>query len=141
MPTIYDLIKDKVPHTITAEQTVLEAARQMVAHNVGAVAVLRDCELVGIFSERDIMKRVVAEAHDPARIRVCDVMTGSPLTVDIRESIEHCMMLMKEHSFRHLPVCDGKRLKGVVSLRDILLRNLTERDEEVRLMRAYIHQC
>jgi CBS domain-containing protein len=140
MPKIYDLIKDKVAHTITAEQTVLEAARQMVIHNVGAVPVLCEGELVGIFSERDIMTRVVAEGRDPARTRVSEVMTANPLIVDMRENIDHCMMLMKEHSFRHLPICDGKKLKGIVSLRDILLRDLSEKDEEVKLMRAYIHQ-
>jgi len=139
MAKIYDLIKDKEMHTITAEQTVLEAAGQMVANNIGAIPVLREGELVGIFSERDIMKRVVAEGRDPARTRVSEVMTANPLTVDIREGIEHCMVLMKEHGFRHLPICDGKRLKGIVSLRDILLRDLTEKDEEVRMMRAYIH--
>jgi len=140
MAKIYDLVKDKETHTATADQTVLEAARQMATHNVGAIPVLREGELVGIFSERDIMKRVVAEGRDPSRTRVSEVMTTSPLTVDMRESIEHCMMLMKQHSFRHLPICDGKKLKGIVSLRDILLRDLTEKDEEVRMMRAYIHQ-
>jgi CBS domain-containing protein len=110
-----------------------------VANNVGAVPVLRDGELVGIFSERDIMTRVVAEGRDPARTRVSEVMTAHPLTVDFRDSIEHCMVLMREHGFRHLPICDGKKLKGIVSLRDILLRNLTEKDEEVQMMRAYIH--
>lgn len=139
MATIYDLVKGNVAHTITADQTVLEASRQMVANNIGAVPVLQEGELVGIFSERDIMKRVVAEGRDPARTRVAEVMTAHPLTVDIRDSIEHCMVLMKEHSFRHLPICDGKKLKGIVSLRDILLRDLTEKDEEVRMMRAYIH--
>jgi len=140
MSKIYDLIKDNVLHTVTAEQTVLEAARVMATHNVGAILVVRDGELAGIFSERDIMKRIVAEGRDPAHTRVADVMTANPLTVDVRESIEHCMVLMKEHSFRHLPVCDGKKLKGIVSLRDILLRDLTEKNEEVRFMRAYIHQ-
>ncbi len=139
MAKIYDLIKDNETHTITADQSVLEAAREMVASNIGAVPVLRDGELVGIFSERDIMKRVVAAGRDPAHTRVSEVMTADPLTVDIRESIEHCMVLMKQHGFRHLPICDGKKLKGIVSLRDILLRDLTEKDEEVRMMRAYIH--
>jgi CBS domain-containing protein len=139
MAKIYDLIKENETHTITADQSVLEAAREMVSSNIGAVPVLRDGELVGIFSERDIMKRVVAAGLDPARTRVSEVMTADPLTVDIREGIEHCMMLMKEHGFRHLPICDGKKLKGIVSLRDILLRDLTEKDEEVRMMRAYIH--
>ncbi|HXP47450.1 MAG TPA: CBS domain-containing protein [Terriglobales bacterium] len=139
MAKIYDLIKDNQPHAMMADQTVLEAAREMVASNIGAVPVLRDGELVGIFSERDIMKRVVAAGRDPARTRISEVMTADPLTVDIREGIEHCMVLMKQHGFRHLPVCDGKKLKGIVSLRDILLRDLTEKDEEVRMMRAYIH--
>ena len=139
MSKIYDLIKENETHTITADQSVLEAAREMVASNIGAVPVLRGGELVGIFSERDIMTRVVAEGRDPGRTRVSEVMTAHPLTVDIREGIEHCMVLMKEHGFRHLPVCDGKKLKGIVSLRDILLRDLTEKDEEVRMMRAYIH--
>ncbi|MFZ3213238.1 MAG: CBS domain-containing protein [Terriglobales bacterium] len=139
MAKIYDLIKDNQTQTIRADQSVLEAAREMVASNIGAVPVLRDGELVGIFSERDIMKRVVAEGRDPARTRVSEVMTADPLSVDMREGIEHCMVLMKEHGFRHLPICDGKKLKGIVSLRDILLRDLTEKDEEVRLMRAYIH--
>jgi CBS domain-containing protein len=139
MSTIYDLIKDNATHTVTADQTVLEASRQMVAYNIGAVPVLREGELVGIFSERDIMNRVIAEERDPARTRVSEVMTADPLTVDMRASIEHCMVLMKEHGFRHLPICDGKKLKGMVSLRDILLRDLTEKDEEVRMMRAYIH--
>ena len=139
MATIYDLVKHHQPYTITAEQTVLEASRQMVAKNIGAVPVLREGELVGIFSERDIMNRVVAEGRDPACTHVSEVMTAHPLTVDIRDSIEHCMVLMKEHGFRHLPICEGKKLKGIVSLRDILLRNLTEKDEEVRMMRAYIH--
>jgi len=139
MATIYDLVKDNVSHTVTADQTVLEVSQQMVASNIGAVPVLREGELVGIFSERDIMKRVVAEGRDPARTRVAEVMTANPLTVDVRDSIEHCMVLMKEHGFRHLPIVDGKNLKGIVSLRDILLRDLTEKDEEVRMMRAYIH--
>ena len=139
MAKISDLIKNNETRTITANQTVLEAAREMVENNIGAVAVLHDGELVGIFSERDIMKRVVADGRDPARTRVSEVMTAHPLIVDMRESIEHCMVLMKEHGFRHLPICDGKKLKGMVSLRDILLRDLTEKDEEVRMMRAYIH--
>ena len=139
MSQIYDLVKEE-PHCIDGNETVLEAARLMVTNNVGALPVLSNGELVGIFSERDIMKRVVAEGRDPASTRVSDVMTSNPTVVDIRESIEQCMRLMKEHGFRHLPICDGKKLKGFVSLRDILLRDLTEKDEEVRMMRAYIHQ-
>jgi CBS domain-containing protein len=100
--------------------------------------VLRDGLLVGIFSERDLMKRVVVEGRDPRATRVDAVMTEDPLTVRPDESLETCMLLMRRHGFRHLPVCDGKELKGIVSLRDILLHDLNEKDHEVRMMRAYI---
>jgi CBS domain-containing protein len=138
MPTIYDLVKDRDTHSALATQTVLEAARQMVEHNIGAMPVLRDGKLCGIFSERDIMKRVVAQGHDPAQIKVGDVMTENPFVVSPTESFENCLLLMKQHGFRHLPIWDGKQMLGLVSLRDLLMHDLEEKDGEVRQMRAYI---
>ncbi len=85
------------------------------------------------------MKKVVVEGRDASRTRVGDVMTRDPLTVAPSEELEACMLLMRQHGFRHLPISDGKQLKGMVSLRDILLRDLTDKDDEVRMMRAYIH--
>jgi CBS domain-containing protein len=136
---ISELIKNQVTISAKADQTVLEAARMMVEHNIGAVPVLREGQLTGIFSERDLMIRVVVEGKDPGRTRVSEVMTDDPLTVAPNDSLETCMTLMKRHGFRHLPVCAGRELKGVISLRDILLRNLDEKDDEVRMMRAYLH--
>jgi len=99
---------------------------------------LHNGKLVGIFSERDLMKRVVVEGRDPRATRVDEVMTEDPLTVRPDENLETCMVLMRRHGFRHLPVCEGKELRGIVSLRDILLHDLNEKDHEVRMMRAYI---
>lgn len=138
MAKVYELVKDRETFSVNAEQTVLEAARYMAENNIGAVAVLRNNELVGIFSERDIMGRVVAAAKDPAKTRVAEVMTANPVVADIGDSLEKCMVLMKQHGFRHLPICEGKQIRGLISLRDILLRDLTEKDNEVRMMRAYI---
>ena len=135
---ILDLVKDKKPLSVASNQTVLEAARLMVEHNIGAVPVLAGGELVGMFSERDVMNRVVAEARNPATTKISDVMTAHPTTVSPDEDIHHCMVLMKQHGFRHLPVCSGKDLVALVSLRDLLLHDLNEKDGEVRLMRAYI---
>jgi CBS domain-containing protein len=135
---VYDLINTQETHVADADQTVLEAARAMVERNIGAVPVLRDGLLVGIFSERDLMKRVVVEGRDPRSTRVDEVMTEDPLTVTPDENLETCMILMRRHGFRHLPVCEGKQLRGIVSLRDILLHDLNEKDHEVRMMRAYI---
>jgi CBS domain-containing protein len=138
MPCIYDLIRDQETYRADVEQTVLEVACAMVERNIGAVPVLKDRELVGIFSERDLMKRVVAAGRDPGTTRLAEVMTEDPLTVSPREELESCMQLMRRHGFRHLPICDGKVLKGLVSLRDIMLHDLNEKDYEVRMMRAYI---
>ncbi|MGA2200830.1 MAG: CBS domain-containing protein [Terriglobales bacterium] len=136
---ICDLLKDQVTISAEAHQTVLEVARMMVEHKIGAVPVLEEGQLTGIFSERDLMSRVVVGGKDPARTLVGQVMTEDPLTVAPNDPVETCMTLMKRHGFRHLPVCAGRELKGVVSLRDILLHDLDEKDDEVRMMRAYLH--
>ncbi len=139
MCSIYDLVRDQDTYRADVNQTVLDVAQAMVDRNIGAVPVLKDGLLVGIFSERDLMKKVVVEGRDPIRTRVGEVMTRDPLTVAPSEELEACMVLMRQHGFRHLPICDGKQLKGMVSLRDMMLRDLTEKDDEVRMMRAYIH--
>lgn len=136
--TIYDLINSQQTHIAEASQTVFEVAQAMVHHNIGAMPVQRDGELVGIFSERDLMRRVVVEGRDPRTTRVEEVMTENPLTIAPGESVENCMLLMRRHGFRHLPICDCKKLVAMVSLRDLLLHDLTEKDHEVRMMRAYI---
>jgi CBS domain-containing protein len=139
MASIHDLLRDRETFTVNAEESVLAAAQFMVERNIGAVPVLQRGELAGIFSERDVMKRVLAAGRDPKSTQVAEVMTRDLTTVAPGESLENCMRLMREHGFRHLPVCEGKRLVGLVSLRDLMLRDLSEKDDEVRMMRAYIH--
>jgi len=135
---VYDLINTQDTYRADADQKVFDVAQAMVDRNIGAVPVLSDGLLVGIFSERDLMKRVVVEGRDSRTTRVDEVMTEDPLTVRPDESLENCMLLMRRHGFRHLPVCEGKQLRGIISLRDILLHDLNEKDHEVRMMRAYI---
>jgi CBS domain-containing protein len=123
MERIYDLVKDRrMIYSVDANSTVLEAARFMMEHNIGAVPVLREGELVGIFSERDIMNRVVAAGRSPGITKVSEVMTANPRAVSVEESIDNCLFIMREFGFRHLPITDGRQLKGLVSLRDIMLR-------------------
>jgi signal-transduction protein with cAMP-binding, CBS, and nucleotidyltransferase domain len=136
---ICDLLRNQVTISAEAHQTVLEVASMMVEHNIGAVPVLQNGQLTGIFSERDLMSRVVVAGKDPARTTVSQVMTEDPLTVTPNDQLETCMTLMKRHGFRHLLICAEHELKGVVSLRDILLHDLDEKDDEVRMMRAYLH--
>jgi len=136
---ICDLIKSQETYQAELSHTVLETVRAMVERNIGAVPVIHSGELVGIFSERDLMRRVVAEGRDPRATCMAEVMTDDPLVVGTGEDLETCMTLMRRHGFRHLPVCHEGHLVGMVSLRDILLHDLNEKDDEVRMMRAYIH--
>jgi CBS domain-containing protein len=136
---IRELLKSQETVAAEGHQSVLEVAGMMVNRNIGAVPVLKEGQLVGIFSERDLMSRVVVAGKDPACTPVREVMTEDPLTVEPKDNIETCMTLMRRHGFRHLPVSEGGDLKGVVSLRDILLHDLDEKDDEVRMMRAYLH--
>jgi CBS domain-containing protein len=128
---IYDLVKDRRVYSVDAESSVLEAARFMMEHNIGAVPVLRDGELVGIFSERDIMNRVVAIGRSPGTTLVSEVMTANPKAVSVSETVENSLFLMREHGFRHLLITDGNQLKGLVSLRDLLLRYVKENERRV----------
>jgi CBS domain-containing protein len=139
MSTIRQLLKDRQTYTVESQQSVLDVAKFMVERNIGAVPVLEGGKLVGIFSERDIMKRVLVEGKDPKHAKVADVMTRNPLVVTADESFDNCMVLMKQHGFRHLPILDGNKLLGLVSLRDLLLHEVDEKDGEVKMMRAYMH--
>jgi CBS domain-containing protein len=121
MAQAYDLVKNRKVYSLEADKTVLEAARYMMEHNIGAVPVLRDGELVGIFSERDIMNRVVAAGRLPGTTKISEVMTSNPKTVSITESVDNCLFVMQEFGFRHLLIVEGKDLRGLLSIRDILV--------------------
>jgi len=132
MTTLREIVKDRKVYSIDAGRSVLEAARYMMEHNVGALPVVRGGELAGIFSERDIMNRVVAVGRTPGTTSVAEVMTANPRAVPLDESIEECLFIMREFGFRHLPIVDGKELKGLVSLRDILMRQAAEIESATR---------
>jgi CBS domain-containing protein len=132
MATLRTLVKDRRLYSVESTRTVLEAARYMMEHNVGAVPVLRNGDLVGILSERDIMNRVVAVGRTPGTTAVSEVMTANPRAVAADESIEECLFIMQEFGFRHLPIVDGKELKGLVSLRDVMMHQATEIERQTR---------
>ncbi len=132
MTTLRDLVKDRKVYSIEATRTVLEAARFMMEHSVGALPVVRSGELAGIVSERDIMNRVVAVGRTPGTTAISEIMTANPRAVALDESIEECLFIMREFGFRHLPIVDGRELKGLVSLRDILMHQAAEIERESR---------
>lgn len=132
MTILRDLIRDRKLYSVDANRTILEAARYMMEHSIGAVPVMRDGSLAGILSERDIMNRVVAVGRTPGTTAVSEVMTANPRTVDAGESIEECLFIMREFGFRHLPIVDGNDVKGLVSLRDVLTYQVAQIERESR---------
>ena len=106
--------------------TPLEAARLMKQHNVGALLVVDHTRLIGIFTERDALFRLLAEGRDPHATRLADVMTAQPQTIHPDEPFVRALRMMHEGNFRHLPVVEFERPIGVVSVRDALDEDLYE---------------
>jgi CBS domain-containing protein len=131
MAQVYELVKDRKIYFIEADRSVLEAARFMMEHNIGALPVLRNGELVGMFSERDVMTRVVAGGRSPGTTKVAEVMTSNPRAVAPEESVDNCLFIMREFGFRHIPIVEDRKLRGMVSLRDLLLREESKRIERM----------
>jgi len=137
--SLRDFCRGRQLFHVAPDNSVFDAARYMTERNVGAVCVLEGDRLAGILSERDLMKRVIAVGQDPKVVRVRDVMTAKPVVVEANEDHQSCLKVMKQANIRHLPVIDGDRLIGLISLRDLLQVDLDEKDEELRLMQDYIH--
>ena len=106
-------------HNVAPETTVLDAVEKMNQERIGALLVCVSGELVGIFTERDVLCRVVGEKRDPVQTRVVDVMTSEVVAVKSDTSVEEAMAVFTERRFRHLPVVDDGDLKGVVSSGDL----------------------
>jgi CBS domain-containing protein len=126
-------------YSVEPSQTVAEVARHMAELSVGAIVVLERRQLRGVFSERDLMTRVVLEGVDPEATPVGDVMTTDVVTIDETEGIEVAMESMRANQCRHLPVLSGDEVVGFLSMRDLMLIELARKTEELHRMRAYVH--
>jgi CBS domain-containing protein len=139
MSRVRDIIDGRDLFSVEESDTVASVARRMSELHVGAILVLHDDELRGLFSERDLMKRVVLERLDPESTPVSAVMSTDLATVDELASIEDAMELMQANNCRHLPVTRGSSVVGFLSMRDLMNYELTRKTEELHHMRAYIH--
>ena len=101
------------------DETVRDAARRMAEQRCGSILVVEDGCLLGIFTERDLLVRVVAAGLEPTTTRLRDTMTADPVTIGAEEPVEEAVRRMDEGSFRHLVVVSGEHVLGVVSTRDI----------------------
>ena len=122
MATVRDMIRKKGYEvlSIAPEATVLEALEIMAKHNIGALLVMADGEIKGIVSERDCVRKVDIAGRNAQDTQIGEIMTKDVITVDANQPLEECMGLMLDKNIRHLPVCEGKELLGVLSVRDVL---------------------
>lgn len=140
MPTVGSIIAKNIPlKWIPVTASVMDAVRIMVGHNVGALPVLDGDQLVGIFSERDLMKRVIVKGSDPTKVPVAEVMTRELVTADINDDHAECLKKMTDNRFRHLPVLEDGRLMGILSVRDLMRTEVEGKEREIKSLTDYIH--
>jgi CBS domain-containing protein len=140
MPTVRDLLGRKGTRVIDMQpsQTVLDAAHLMNEKGIGGVVITTDGKLVGIFTERDIMRRVVAAGRDPAATLISDVMTTECLTITADIKIAACRAMMTERRIRHLPVMHDDGIIGVVTSGDILAFEVQQAEAQIEQLEKYV---
>ena len=139
MITIGDVIRDREPYYVRSTASVLDAAEYMTSRNIGAVCVLdEEGKLTGIFSERDLLRRVVIVGKQAADVNIRDVMSGIDVVIDCQDTPREALERMEKFSTRHLPVVRGDRWVGMLSIRDIMRVELSERGDELKLLHEYM---
>jgi CBS domain-containing protein len=142
MATVRDIlaIKGTQVWTIGKSARVLEAADVMNQHKIGALVVVHEDQVVGIFSERDVLRRVVVERRDPADTTVADVMTAEVVCCTMATSLDEARSAMKNRRIRHLPVVDPeKHLQGLISIGDLNAYQANHQEQTIHLLQEYLY--
>src|SRR5882762_9061253 len=138
---IRDVIRDREPYSMNASASVLDAAEFMAQRSIGAVCVLdEEGKLIGVFSERDLFNRVVVPRSDPAAMQLGQVTSPLRAVSSCDETPHQALERMERIGTRHLPVVDGERWVGMLSMRDLLRVELSEHSDEIKLLHEYIQQ-
>jgi len=138
---IRDVIRDREPYSMKATASVMEAAEFMARRRIGAVCVLDEKgKLIGVFSERDLLNRVVVAQLDPATLQLGEVTSKLRAVIRCDETPHQALERMERIGSRHLPVVDGEKWVGMLSMRDLLRVELSEQGDEIKLLHEYIQQ-
>jgi CBS domain-containing protein len=141
MATVREILARKGAHvsTISPDATVLEGARLMNEHRIGSLVVIEDGQVVGMFTERDVLRRVVGEQRDPAQTRVDEVMTTEVVCCTPETTIAEARGAMKNRRVRHLPLVDDeRRLQGLISIGDLNAYETSDHEQTIYLLQEYI---
>jgi len=124
--------------TIDENKTVLDAAKLMKEEFVGSVVVTNSSGIRRLFTERDLVMDVVGKGKDPEKVQIKNVLTHAPIKVSPQDTPSFCLDLMKEHRCRHLLVFEGDEFVGIVSLRDMVVLMIEEKEELIKQLERYI---
>jgi len=124
--------------SLSPDDSVYQALEMLADCNVGALMVLQGDKLVGIFSERDYTRKIALEGRSSRETQVRDIMTSQVLTVGPKSSTDDCMALMSQKKIRHLPVVDGAKVLGMVSIRDLMDDIIKDRELTITQLQNYI---
>jgi len=130
--------KGSAVFSIAPEAPVLDAIKRMAEKRVGALLVMRDDTLVGIVSERDYARKVILQGHSSSNTAVESIMADRPLTVTPGTSVAECMRLCTDSRVRHLPVIEGRKVVGVISIGDLVKAVIDEQAQEIEHLQSYI---
>jgi len=141
MTTVRQLLdrKARAVYSVDPDDPVLEAIRMMADRHVGALLVMRAGELRGIVSERDYARKVILHGRSSADTPVSQIMSAPVVTVSLTQTVQDCMQLMTQRRFRHLPVVDGGKVIGMVSIGDLLKAVMEEQQRTIEQLESYIH--
>lgn len=140
MKKLHEIMRAGFLFVVQRGATVREAVQVMTANNVGIVLVLEGERLVGVFSERDVVRRVVDRGLDPDRTPVGDVMTAQIIAGDPDEDYQSAMRKMDQANIRHLLVVEGPQMLSMISIRDLIRVDMQDKGEEIRYLREYLYQ-
>jgi CBS domain-containing protein len=140
MTVLKDIMREGFIFAVQRRAPVSEAAHVMETNNVGIVAVLEGERLVGVFSERDVVRRVVNRGLDPLRTCVGDVMTRNLVVGTPEDDYQSAMRKIDQANIRHLPIVEGDRMVSMLSIRDLMRVDLARMSEEIRYLHEYLYQ-